>query len=86
MNALKEQFGINQSDADLQRAAVFKDSMDQLNSMYDARGNIAESNYKLLDKNGIQRWIKQNPAKAKLLLKGLGIVGLGLVGKEILSP
>ncbi len=54
----------------------FKAQLKTLSNMYEARGNIAEQNYKLLDKNVVQRWIKQNPSKAKLLKYGLGVVGL----------
>ena len=66
---------------------MFKEKLKTLSNMYDARGNIAEQNYKLLDKNALQRWIKQNPAKYKLLLKagGLGFLGVGIGGLKLLS-
>ncbi len=72
---LEEQFGIKRTPDDLARAKFFTDRMKNLNLMYEARGNVAEANYKLLDKNALQRWIKQNPSKAKLFKAGLGLTG-----------
>lgn len=63
---------------------VFKGKMKTLSHMYSARSNIAEQNYKLLDKNAIERWAKQNPGKAKLLGKITGSVALLGTGYEVL--
>ncbi len=60
--------------------ADFTQKMQQMNQMYEARSNIAESNVKLLNSNAVSRWIKQNPAKAKALKIGAGLVGLGVAG------
>jgi hypothetical protein len=60
----------------------FTAKLRQLSNMYAARGNIAEQNYKLLDRNVVSRYLKQNPTKAKFL-RGFGTVaatGLGLGG------
>ena len=57
--------------------ATFSENMKLLSNMYEARYNIAEQNYKLLDKNTIQRWIKENPAKAKAIGITAGTIGAG---------
>lgn len=77
---LEQKFGISRSTEDMARAAFFQDKMTRLNHIYEARGNIAESNYKLLDKNFLERWRKQNPEKYNLLKIGGGLVGLGTLG------
>lgn len=69
--------------------ADFTAKMQQMNHMYEARSNIAEANYKLLNSNAVSRWIKQNPAKAKALKIGAGLVGLGVAGdyaKHLVIP
>lgn len=60
----------------------FKAKLRTLSNMYEARGRIAEQNYKLLDKNAIQRWAKQNPEKYGLLkwLVGIGSAGTVVTG------
>ena len=65
--------------------ANFKAQMRRLSNMYEARANIAETNYRLLDKNALQRWAKQNPGKAKLFGKTITAIGLGWGGYEILN-
>ena len=85
INMLRESFGLDASSEASARAAVFKDTMQRLNKMYEARGNIAESNYRLLDKNAIQRWVKQNPSKARALEYGIGVAGVGALGNVILN-
>lgn len=57
---------------------MFKAKLKDLSLKYEARGNIAEQSYKLLNKNAIERFIKNNPKKAKAIkyaLEGLGIYG-----------
>jgi hypothetical protein len=79
LKVLEQEFGISRSTADEARVAFFKDRMNQLNLMYEARGNLAEQNYKLLDKNAVQRWMKQNPTKANLLKYGIGVGSGGAI-------
>jgi hypothetical protein len=85
LNILRKQFGLTPSATANARAAMFQDTMTRLSRMYEARGNIAESNWRLMDKNAIQRWMKQNPQKAKLLEYGLGAAGVGLGGSILLG-
>lgn len=66
-------------DAEFNKA-FWKAKLKQLSNMYTARENIAEQNWKLMGKNALERWIKENPGKADLAKKGLGLVGLGLIG------
>lgn len=66
-------------DAEFNKA-FWKAKLKQLSNMYTARENIAEQNWKLMDKNAFERWMKQNPGKAALAKQGLGIVGLGALG------
>lgn len=63
--------------------ANFKAQLKRLSNMYEGRTNIAEQNYKLLDKNFIERWRKQNPQKARLLQQGLGLAGATAVGSAV---
>jgi len=58
---------------------MFKKELKRLSDMYSARSNIAEQNYKLLEKNAIQRWMKQNPQKARLLKGGATATGGGFL-------
>lgn len=62
----------------------FKGQLRDLSHKYEARTNIAEQNYKLLDKNAIERWAKQNPQKASMVKAGLGVAGLGVAGGIVL--
>ncbi len=64
---------------------LFGDKMRRMTDLYEARGNIAEQNYKLLNKNAVMRWVKQNPTKAKYVGYLLTTVGLGAVTDYILS-
>ena len=79
---------VNQAVRDMRRATNdfignsiwdkrFAGSMKRLNRLYEARGNIAEQNYKLLDKNFVQRFYKTHPGSTKLLTRiGLGTSGI----------
>lgn len=64
--------------------ASFKELMRRLSNMYEARGNIAEQNQALLNKNAITRWVKSNPHKAHLIGEILGGIGLAGSGAYIL--
>lgn len=48
-----------------------------LSNMYEARHNLAETNYRLLNKNVVERFIKQNPALWQAILVGGGALGFG---------
>jgi len=76
---LKSYFGIPETEDDILRAAFFRDRMSRMSNMYEAVDNLAEQNYKLRDKNSIDRWLKQNPGKARLI-RGGGIALLGAAG------
>lgn len=84
MDVLRKQLGINVShDVASARAATFRDAVSELSNMYQARRNIAESSYRLLDKNIATRFIAQHPVGVKIgkaLLAGLGIGVAGDIG------
>lgn len=54
---------------------TFKTQMRRLSNMYEARTNIAENNYRLLETTGFKRWANQNPLKLKALLYGGAAAG-----------
>ena len=55
----------------------FAEAMKRLTRLYEARGNIAEQKYKLLDKNFLQRYYTEHPGTAKFITRvGLGTGGL----------
>lgn len=64
---------------------MFRQKLNDLSLKYEARGNIAEQNYKLLNKNALQRFAKQNPKVWKVLKQVGGLVGLGVVGGVIVD-
>lgn len=64
---------------------TFKQKMRAMSNLYDARYNIAEQNYKLLESNRFIRWQKQNPRKAKALFWGTTAAVGGSAGSILLG-
>ena len=88
MEALRKQFGIQDFEEDVARAAFFKDNMEKLNLMYEAADNIAPKALAEAGKTQIQLWIKEHPiaAKALGLLGGGALAGLGFGGVQTALP
>lgn len=81
--ALKKFYGLDNVPEQEIKAALFKSRIKDLSRAYEARARIAENNFRLMDKNAIQRWIKQNPNKWKTLKIAGGLIGLGTIGSSI---
>jgi hypothetical protein len=62
----------------------YKEQLNKLSSMYDARYNIAEQFQDLVNQGGFTAWKTQNPKKWATLKWGGTITGLG-AGKELLG-
>lgn len=80
---IQDQFGITRTSNEANKA--FTEKLNRMSNMYEARTNIAEQNYKLMDKNAFQRWVKQNPGKWKAIKNGGLYFGLPALGFEILK-
>lgn len=79
-DAMKDVKGIaDLPDAEF-NAAFWRAKLREMNNLYMAREAIAESNWRLMDKNSLQRWMKENPVKARTIKTSLGIIGLGALG------
>ena len=76
--ALEAQFGINQSEINLAKAAIFRDALDTMTSRYEAIGNMAPKAFQELGKTKYQLWIKNNPLLAKALGFAAGGAAAGL--------
>lgn len=74
---LKAQFGAMSFPENEINAALVRSKIKRLSNMYEARARIAENNYRLFDKNSLERWVRQNPGKWRLIKTGGGLIGLG---------
>lgn len=83
VNALQNQFGL--SPIENNASTQYLDKLSRLSKMYDAVDNIAEANYKLLDKGFVKRWIIQNPGKAKVLETTVGGTAIYALLKKLLG-
>lgn len=77
--ALESRFGINQSEADVAKAAFFRDSLDKMSSMYEAVGNMAPKAYQELGKNKYELWLKAHPLLSKAVGGAATAAGFGAV-------
>lgn len=78
LKALEAQFGINQSEMNLAKAAIFRDALDVMTSRYEAIGNMAPKAFQELGKTKYELWIKNNPLLAKALGFAAGGAAAGL--------
>jgi hypothetical protein len=81
MQALQHEFGVNQDQEASAKAAFFKDSLDKLNSMYEAVGNMAPKAYKEVGKTSYQLWLKNHPLLAKVGGGAAAALGAGALFK-----
>ncbi len=61
---------------------MFGGQMKRLTNMYEARSNIAENNYKLVNKGFFSRFKVQHPTATKVLKGAAKLAGLGAAVKE----
>lgn len=88
IEALRKQFGINDFDEDVAKAAFYSDKMEKMNLMYEALTNMAPKALSEAGKSVPQIWMKEHPlaAKALGLLGGGALAGLGFGGIQSAMP
>ncbi len=85
IDVMKKQFGIEPNPNPSTNSTLFKQNMKRLSDMYEARSNMAENSWRGLGKDGIQRWIKENPRKWKAIKATAGTAGLGVAGNVLFN-
>jgi len=85
IEALRKQFGINDFDEDVAKAAFYSDKMEKMSLMYEALTNMAPKALKEIGKSSPEIWLKEHPfaAKALGLLGGGALAGLGFGGVQV---
>lgn len=74
---LQRQFGLTAGEADVARAAFFRDSMERMNAMYDAVTNMSPKAVQEIGKTGYQLWMKNHPLLKEVLKGGAFATGAG---------